>query len=80
MQQMCGSSAEPRLPQTQKFMKHREVKKCFERNIGANTDDPDLIYNAYKNFCLSPFAWLESWEYHAFYNTKILGHSLSPQC
>ena len=40
----CYSVAEPRLPQTQKCMKHRRLKKIVRRNIGANTDDKENLY------------------------------------
>ena len=41
---MGGSIAEPRLPQTQKCMKHRGLKKIINRNLGANTDDREKLY------------------------------------
>ena len=34
---MVGSFAEPRLPQTQKYMKYQEVKFYIKINISANT-------------------------------------------
>ena len=33
MPQMAGNIAEPRLSQTQKYMKHRYVKLCIKKNI-----------------------------------------------
>ena len=44
MPQMGGSIAEPRFPQTQKCMKHGEVKCNIKRNKGANTDYLEKLY------------------------------------
>ena len=41
---MGGSIAEPRLPQSQKCMKHRELNCSIRRNIGENTDDKKKLY------------------------------------
>ena len=42
--QMGGSIAEPRLPQSQKCMKHRGLKYSILINIGVNTDDQEKLY------------------------------------
>ena len=44
MAQMGGSIAEPRLPQTQKCVKHRGLRFNIKRNKGANTDDREKLY------------------------------------
>ena len=41
---MGGRSAEPRLPQTHKFMKDRVLICLIRMHIGANTDDQEQLY------------------------------------
>ena len=47
---MGGSIAKPRLPQTQKCIKHRGAKFSIRRNIGANTDDGEKLYKKNAKF------------------------------
>ena len=38
------SMAEPRMPQTQKCLKHRVLKCSIKKNIGAQKDDREKMY------------------------------------
>ena len=44
MPQMGDSIAEPKMPQTQKLMKHTGLEWSIRRNIGANTYDQEKLY------------------------------------